>query len=203
MSTFATGVREEGTNAGLAVAARRGRRLLLLVLLYGVALIVRRRVLSRNGGTFELSHRVRPARAGRGWLLGLGRYSGEELEWFRIFSLSPRPKRVWQRSTLRSSGRREPEGVEQMSLYPDHVVIRCTTPTGEVELAMSPSSLMGFQSWLEVGPARHGLDPPLTLSPPLSGPLSVRRSDGRPPTAAAPGGWPRTSRAGRPRRGCP
>ena len=65
--------------------------LLLFVLLYGVALIVRRRVLSRHGGTFELSYRVRPARAGRGWLLGLGRYSGETLEWFRIFSLSPGP----------------------------------------------------------------------------------------------------------------
>ena len=126
--------------------------LLLLVLVYGVALIVRRRLLSRNGGTFEVSYRVRPERPGRGWLLGLGRYSGETLEWFRIFSLSPRPKRVWQRSTLTFSGRREPEGVEQMSLYPDHVVIRCTTPSGEVELAMNPSSLMGFQSWLEAGP---------------------------------------------------
>ena len=63
--------------------------MLLLVLLYGVALIVRRRLLSRHGGTFELSYRVRPDTAGRGWLLGLGRYSGETLEWFRIFSLSP------------------------------------------------------------------------------------------------------------------
>jgi hypothetical protein len=132
--------------------------LLLLVLLYGVALIVRRRVLSRNGGTFELSYRVRPERAGRGWLLGLGRYSGETLEWFRIFSLSPRPKRSWARSELAYDGRREPEGVEQMSLYPDHVVICCSCPQGEVELAMGPSSLMGFQSWLESGPpgsARH------------------------------------------------
>ena len=126
--------------------------LLLLVLLYGVALIVRRRVLSRNGGTFEVSYRVRPERAGRGWLLGLGRYSGESLEWFRIFSLSPRPKRTWERSTLGFDGRREPEGVEQMSLYPDHVVICCSTPQGPVELAMNPSSLMGFQSWLEAGP---------------------------------------------------
>ena len=66
--------------------------LLVLVLLYGVALVVRRRLLSRHGGTFELSYRVRSERAGRGWLLGLGRYSGESLEWFRIFSLSPRPK---------------------------------------------------------------------------------------------------------------
>lgn len=126
--------------------------LLLLVLVYGVALIVRRRVLSRNGGTFEVSYRVRAERAGRGWLLGLGRYSGENLEWFRIFSLSPRPKRVWQRSMLTYTGRREPEGVEQMSLYPDHVVIVCGTPAGEFELAMNPSSLMGFQSWLEAGP---------------------------------------------------
>lgn len=126
--------------------------LLLLVLCYGIALIVRRRVLSRNGGTFELSYRVRPAKAGRGWLLGLGRYSGETLEWFRIFSLSPRPKRSWARSRLDYDGRRDPEGVEQMSLYPDHVVICCHTPEDKVELAMGPSSLMGFQAWLESGP---------------------------------------------------
>ena len=126
--------------------------LLVLVLLYGIALIVRRRVLSRHGGTFELSYRVRSAKTGRGWLLGLGRYSGETLQWFRIFSLSPRPKRSWPRSLLTYDGRREPQGVEQVSLYPDHVVICCSTPEGDVELAMDPSSLMGFQSWLEAGP---------------------------------------------------
>ena len=123
-----------------------------LVLLYGLALVVRRRVLSRNGGTFELSYRVRPERVGRGWLLGLGRYSGDTLEWFRIFSLSPRPKRVWQRPDLTYGGRREPIGVEQMSLYPDHVVVSCSTPQGPLELAMGPPSLTGFQAWLESGP---------------------------------------------------
>ena len=126
--------------------------LLALVLLYGLGLIIRRRLLSRHGGTFELSYRVRSSRAGRGWLLGLGRYSGESLEWFRYFSLWPRPKRSLLRSRLTFSGRREPEGAEQMSLYPDHLVIACTTPDGDIELAMSPASLMGFQSWLEAGP---------------------------------------------------
>ena len=126
--------------------------LLGMVLLYGVALVIRRRVLSRHGGTFELSYRVRPEKAGRGWLLGLGRYSGDTLEWFRIFSLSPRPKRVWQRPELSYGGRREPEGVEQVSLYPDHVVVSCTTPAGGLELAMGESSLTGFQAWLESGP---------------------------------------------------
>ncbi|MCW2797092.1 DUF2550 domain-containing protein [Nocardioides sp.] len=126
--------------------------LLLLVLGYGISLILRRRLLSRNGGTFELSYRARTSRPGRGWLLGLGRYSGETLEWFRIFSLSPRPKRSWQRGRLVYEGRRDPEGPEQLSLYPDHLVIACLTPDGEIELAMGPASLTGLQAWLESGP---------------------------------------------------
>jgi hypothetical protein len=130
---------------------------LLLVLLLGVVLIVRRRWLSRNGGTFELTFLPWTITPGRGWLLGLGRYAGDTLEWFRIFSLSPRPKRVWPRQSLDFVGRREPEGVEQLSLYPGHVVIRCDTPSGVVELALGSSSLMGFQSWLEASPpgAQH------------------------------------------------
>jgi hypothetical protein len=31
-------------------------------------------------------------------------------------------------------------------------VVTCTSPEGEVELAMSPSSLTGFQAWLEAAP---------------------------------------------------
>ncbi|HWJ08396.1 MAG TPA: DUF2550 domain-containing protein [Nocardioides sp.] len=126
--------------------------LLLLCVLYGAGLIVRRRLLSRHGGTFELSHRHRMVQPDRGWVLGLGRYSGETLEWFRVFSLSPRPKKTWSRDQLEYDGRREPLGAEQASLYPDHLVIRCQSPAGLVELAMSVSSLTGFQSWLEAMP---------------------------------------------------
>ena len=45
-----------------------------------------------------------------------------------------------------------PGGVEQLSLYPDHVVIRCTTSEGDLELALSQEALMGFQAWLEASP---------------------------------------------------
>ncbi|MFC5728290.1 MULTISPECIES: DUF2550 domain-containing protein [Nocardioides] len=126
--------------------------LLLILVLYGAGLVVRRRLLSRHGGTFELSHRLRTDQPGRGWVLGLGRYSGERLEWFRVFSLSRRPKRSWTREELEYDGRREPLGAEQTSLYPDHLVIRCQSPGGLVELAMSTSSLTGFQAWLEAKP---------------------------------------------------
>lgn len=125
---------------------------LFLALLYGISLIFRRRFLARNGGTFELSYRVRTDRSGRGWLLGIGRYSGQSLEWFRIFSLSPRPKRVWARDLLSYSGRRRPAGPEELSLYDGHVVVTCQFGGEPLEIAMSEASLTGFQSWLESGP---------------------------------------------------
>lgn len=126
--------------------------LLLLVLCVGIALVVRRRAISRPGATFELSHRLRDNQPGHGWVLGLGRYTGESLEWFRIFSLSPRPKRVFSRAEVTYEGVREPGSTEAESLYADHVVVSCRTPSGPVELAMSRSSLMGFQAWVESGP---------------------------------------------------
>jgi len=46
---------------------------LFLLLLYGLCLVVRRRWISRHGGTFEFSVRVRSGRAGRGWIVGVGR----------------------------------------------------------------------------------------------------------------------------------
>lgn len=125
---------------------------LVAVLLVCVALLVRRRLISRSGGTFEVSHRMRPAQPGRGWTLGVGRYTGESLEWFRIFSLKPQPSQVWSRDEIAYQGQRLPEGPEAAALYADHVVVVCRTPDGEVEFAMSESSLMGFQSWLESGP---------------------------------------------------
>jgi len=126
--------------------------LLVLLLLYGVALVFRRRWIARNGGTFELSVRVRSGRAGRGWMLGAARYTADGLEWFRVFSLAPRPRFVYRRADLAYVGRRDPEGVEAYSLYSGHIVVCCRTPAGPLEIAMSPSALTGFLAWLESAP---------------------------------------------------
>jgi len=126
--------------------------LLLLVLVYGLCLVVRRRWISRHGGTFEFSVRVRSTRAGRGWILGVGRYSGDTLEWFRIFSLAPRPKLTFRRAELEYVGRRQPGGSEAYSLYSGHIIVSCSTPSGELEVAMSPEALTGFLAWLEAAP---------------------------------------------------
>ena len=125
---------------------------LLLIVLFALLLVVRRRVISRRGGTFELSVCTPGQSAGRGWMLGLGRYREDSLEWFRIFSPLPRPKRAWRRNDLKLLSHRQPCEAEEFALYAGHVVVTCHTPRGEVELGMSPSSLTGLQSWLEAGP---------------------------------------------------
>jgi Protein of unknown function (DUF2550) len=126
--------------------------LLLLVLAFGISLVVRRRWISRHGGTFEFSVRVRSRKGGRGWILGVGRYSGDFLEWFRIFSPALRPKRVFRRVELEYVGNREPIGVEAYSLYSGHIIVSCRTPVGGIEVAMSPDALTGFLAWLEAAP---------------------------------------------------
>jgi hypothetical protein len=130
--------------------------LLFLLLAYGVLLVARRRWISRSGGTFELAARIDTPVRGRGWVLGLGRYYGADLQWFRIFSLGLRPKRTWPRAELGYSTQRPPTRNESISLYAGHVVVVCDTPDGPVELAMSPSALTGLQSWLEAGPPGTG-----------------------------------------------
>jgi len=130
--------------------------LLFLVLAYGLALVVRRRWISRHGGTFEFSVRVRSIRAGRGWILGVARYTDDALDWFRIFSLAPRPRFSYRRAELEFVGRRDAEGVEGYALYSGHIVVTCRTPAGLLEVAMSPDALTGFLAWLEAAPPGRG-----------------------------------------------
>jgi len=134
--------------------------LLLAVVGYGLLLVVRRRVLARNGGTFELSVRVRSQVAGRGWVLGLGRYHGDQLQWFRVFSPWPRPRRCWARVDLEITGQREPTEPESFALYSGHRIVECRTPSGPVDLAMSPSAVTGFSAWLEAAPPGTDWDQP-------------------------------------------
>src|SRR3990170_3086782 len=88
----------------------------VVVLIALAVLAVRRRVITRRGGTFDCSLRLRPARSGKGWALGIGRYSGDSLEWYRVFSYATRPRRVLVRNSLQVVDRREPTGVESFSL---------------------------------------------------------------------------------------
>jgi hypothetical protein len=121
---------------------------LLLVL---VALFVRREVIGRRG-TIELSLRLNTLVRGRGWSPGVARFVGDELRWYRVFSFAPRPKKVLFRDRLVVRSRRRPSDTERMALPSGWTVLNCTDGRGPLEIAMSPSTLTGFLSWLESAP---------------------------------------------------
>lgn len=125
---------------------------LLLLFGYALLLLVRRRVLTRGSGTFELSYRARAGRPGRGWVLGLGRYQGESLAFYRVFGILLRPVRTFPREAITVAERRAPRGGEQPVLYAGHVVVECEVGEERVDLAMSPEALTGMLAWLESAP---------------------------------------------------
>jgi hypothetical protein len=129
---------------GLAVLV--GLALLCLLLL-----AVRRRVVQR-GAAFDCSCRRDRKRFGRGWVLGVARYAGDRVEWYRVFSLSPRPREVFPRDELRIRRRRTPEYPEDLAVLAGHVILECRVGGFDVDLAMSPDALTGFVVWLETAP---------------------------------------------------
>ena len=119
------------------------------------ALAARRRLLARDGGAFECSVRLRTTTPGAGWVLGVARYSEDQLEWYRFFSYSLRPRCRFVRRSVRVLETRPPDPVEAVALYAGQQVLVLETRGARAEsaeLAMSPDSLTGLLSWLEAAP---------------------------------------------------
>ncbi|MCF6521602.1 DUF2550 domain-containing protein [Streptomyces sp. JJ36] len=133
---------------------------LVLVLVGLFVFGLRRRLIQRSGGTFDCSLRWNvPADepgtdgGGKGWVYGVARYNGDQVNWFRVFSYSPRPRRTLERGGIEVLARRRPTGEEELALLSDQVILACTVPRGtRVELAMSEDALTGFLAWLEAAP---------------------------------------------------
>lgn len=131
----------------------------LLLLLMGLFVFgLRRRLIQRSGGTFDCSLRWNVSEAesadpgGKGWIYGVARYNGDRIDWFRIFSYAPRPRRTMERGGIEVLDRRLPSGEEELALLSDQVVLGCGLDGTRVELAMSEDALTGFLAWLEAAP---------------------------------------------------
>ena len=134
---------------------------IVVVLLAGLALLaLRRRWLSREGGTFECSVRLGRSTPGAGWVLGLARYNAEKLEWFRFFSYSARPRKTFLRNEVRILQSRDPDPVEAVALYAGQRVVVLEEQQASTvrvwDLAMGSGSLTGLLSWLEAAPPGIG-----------------------------------------------
>ncbi|MFF8029998.1 MULTISPECIES: DUF2550 domain-containing protein [unclassified Streptomyces] len=131
--------------------------IVLVLVLAGLFVFgLRRRLIQRSGGTFDCSLRWEAPESGdsqgKGWAYGVARYNGDRVEWFRVFSYAPRPRRALERSAIEVAGRRLPEGEEELALLTDYVVLACLHRGTRLELAMSEDALTGFLAWLEAAP---------------------------------------------------
>jgi hypothetical protein len=125
---------------------------ILIAVLGLVLLAVRRRVLLRPAGAIDMSLRTRFGRIGGGWALGVGRYAGDDLLWYRLFAFTVKPSRAMARNQLEVLGRRLPTGAESWAVQAGAVIVECRGEDGPVQVAMSAGAVTGFLSWLESAP---------------------------------------------------
>lgn len=119
-------------------------------------LIVRRRWLAGRGRVFECSLR----RPGAGWTLGVARFRGNDLEWYRVFSLSLRPRVIFHRHETSVVSVRPPTAAEASELYDGHVVTELGGRHAGFLLAMARPDLTAFSSWTEAGAPGRPSDSP-------------------------------------------
>jgi hypothetical protein len=126
---------------------------LLMTLLVG-----RRRMMARRRGTFDVSVSRRSGPDPNGWVIGVGAYGADSLDWYRTFSFAWWPRHRFFRGDLEVFDRREPEGTESFALDDGDVIVRIKHLSGVQQLAMSPSALTGLLAWLESSPPGRGVN---------------------------------------------
>jgi hypothetical protein len=128
--------------------------LLILCAIVVLVFLLRRAAIRRGAASLECSLNQG---TGRGWRIGLARYTDDDLQWFRLFSLTARPRLTVSRRGIRIVSRRAPRRLEAVAVTPGAVILECDIvgPDGStrtVEFAMSPSGAMGFLAWVESSP---------------------------------------------------
>jgi hypothetical protein len=114
--------------------------------------VARRMLLQRPVGTFTCSVRLGGATSRKGFSYGVARYHGDRVEWFEIFSFSPRPRHVFRRRDLQLRARRPARAEEVHGLPASTMVLECALAGTPLELAMTPDALTGFMAWVEAAP---------------------------------------------------
>jgi hypothetical protein len=117
-----------------------------------LAVVSRRRFLTRGVGAFDCSLRFGATSRGMGWRLGVARYEADRIDWYRMFSFSPRAGTSLVRADLLVQERRRPAGPESFAILAGALIVRCRYRDEVVELAMSEQAYTGFAAWLEAAP---------------------------------------------------
>nr|NLI50638.1 DUF2550 family protein [Propionibacterium sp.] len=131
--------------------------LVVVAALVPVALLVaRRRWLSQKGWVFDCSVRRLEATPSSSWTLGVARFNGETVEWYRVFSWSLRPALTFTRGATQVVATRDATDGERPVLADQQRIAQLRGGGAAIEVAMVPASMTAFLSWLESAPPGFG-----------------------------------------------
>lgn len=127
----------------------------LLLIVVGVAgIAIWRFAMFRNAGARGLIRRL-PATGVRGWRHGVVKYTGEELQFYKLRSLSSNYDVSFDRRELTFNGVRELSADERMIMPGVTTVLELTCPEGDFEFAAERHVEMALISWVESAPDRR------------------------------------------------
>ncbi|WP_411731075.1 DUF2550 domain-containing protein [Paeniglutamicibacter sp.] len=121
---------------------------LLLVVMFLGAMGVRRIQLRRTLGTFDASISTSSGK----WMMAIARYGPGELEFLKLFSVSPIPVQRFLRTSIRLKGWRRPAEEEKHLVQPGSVIVMMSYEGREILVAMDYQTYNGLSAWLEAGP---------------------------------------------------
>ena len=122
-----------------------GVLLVLVAVLWLILIVVRQRLLVRSRGGIPVAVRGRGTR----WRYGIGRYAGEELQWFGVMGIGTRPSRSLQRGELEVVGRHQASAEDRAALPAGAVIVELRDSGGLITLGLGEGAYTGFVSWLE------------------------------------------------------
>lgn len=127
----------------------------LLLVIIGIAgIAIWRFTMFRNAGARGLI-RMLPAEGMHGWRHGVIKYTGEELQFFKLRSLSSNYDVAMDRRDLSFNGVRELSADEREIMPGVTTVLQLSSPQGDFEFAAERHVEMALISWVESAPDRR------------------------------------------------
>ncbi len=126
----------------------------LLVALAGgylVAVVLRRRIISRGGLTTMCAYR---RAGGHAWRQGFIRFGEGDLEWFPLGGVSTKPRYVWSRRglDLGNPQRLDSGQTEAVGGMVNAIWVECTCRDTLFALALAEPAYTALRSWVESAP---------------------------------------------------
>lgn len=134
---------------------------LVIIAVLAVLLAAWRFFTLRSRGTTVILRHL-PQTGVHGWRHGTLRYNGNDLEYFKLRSLSPMADLILNRLSVVLLERRNPTAEEADFMFEQVHILKIWNKDEEIELGMDAHGEMAFTAWLESAPdarSQHSLGP--------------------------------------------